>query len=338
MPYRGEWKCHVCGEQTRLACPICGEGVCTTHTLAGQIKIAPETRERLGDRLAIRLGDDETCTVCIERELARSMGPFVRIYTGRDPIQIEILTDALRSEGFDACALGTRDAALIGAAQHIFEQRIEVPEGQAEKATEILHALISGENVVLESEEEDDEYDDDDRDDEYDDDPDDEYDDDDDPDDEHDDDDPDDEYDDDDRDDRYDDDDRDNEYNDERLVHEGDDRHVGDDEKKAPDRSHALAAGLVFVFPGLGHVYARSPWSALPIAFSGILGLLMLGESSVFSGVVIAGVYIADIIGGQLAVRRWNRGERPNSTTQFVYGLVAAFIVVVAAMLVAELS
>ncbi len=102
-------------------------------------------------------------------------------------------------------------------------------------------------------------------------------------------------------------------------------------------RSYALAAGLVVVFPGLGHAYARSPWSALPIIVAGAFAFLSLGTSSVFSGAFIGGIYLADLIGGQLAVRRWNRGERPNSLTQFGYGLIAAFFAFVLALFIGVL-
>lgn len=104
-------------------------------------------------------------------------------------------------------------------------------------------------------------------------------------------------------------------------------------------RSRALAAGVVIVFPGLGHVYARSPWSAPPIALTVVFGYLFLGVTSgAFLGTALLGAYVADLIGAQIAVTRWNRGLDTPPEKQLLHGLAAALIVVGAALLVHVLA
>jgi hypothetical protein len=307
MAYRNEWKCYLCGKATRIACPLCGEGVCEAHTLKGQIELAAEARARLGDRLASRLGDSDTCTTCVKREFDLSMGPFVRIYTGHDAIEVEILVESLRDDGYNARALGTRDGALIGAAQHIFEQRIEVPEGQAKAAAELIHALLSGgdsretkdgsererpdedarEDIELAAEDEVPE----------------------------------------------------DLTDDEEEVDVS--RKEGSDASAAPRkvrdrRSHALAAGVIVIFPGLGHAYARSSWSAIPIAMTAILGFFFSVElgSATFLGATLIGIYLADLIGAQIAVYRWNRGLSTSPSKQLLHGAILAVAVLVIAAVV----
>lgn len=120
------------------------------------------------ERVAKRLGGPTVCESCLERELESSRGPAVTIHDAGDPIEAEMLVEALLDGGFDARAIGTRNASLLGAGQHIFAQRIEVPEAQAEEARELVAALLGGGELVpgIEGEADDDEGDDDDDDDE----------------------------------------------------------------------------------------------------------------------------------------------------------------------------
>ena len=67
-----------------------------------------------------------------------------------------MIAETLLDEGLDARLLGTQNAALLGAGQCIFEQRIEVPETQAERALELIEALGGGHGLEQEEEEEED--------------------------------------------------------------------------------------------------------------------------------------------------------------------------------------
>jgi len=144
MPYRDEQRCHLCGALTRVVCPRCENPVCAEHTLASRLEGASAAKQAGAERLARRLGGLEACERCVELELEASQGPFVAIMRSGDPIQTQMAVEALIDEGFDARAIGTQNAALLGAGQHIFEQRVEVPEPQAEAALALLADLEAG--------------------------------------------------------------------------------------------------------------------------------------------------------------------------------------------------
>ncbi len=150
MAYRGPERCHLCGEQAEVACPSCGNGVCNAHSLTGRLaapaRVPAALLARL-ERAAKRLGGPEVCERCLERDNAEA-GPPVVLHRAGDPIEVEMLVEALQDSGFDARALGTRNASLLGAGQHIFDQRIEVPEGQAEAAREMIGELLSGDGAA----------------------------------------------------------------------------------------------------------------------------------------------------------------------------------------------
>lgn len=141
MPYRDDRRCHICGATTRTACPSCENAVCAEHTLAGRMEGSSKRARAAAERLARRVGGTEACTDCLEKELEASQGPFVEILRSGDPIQTQMVVEALLEEGFDARAIGTQNAALLGAGQHIFDQRIEVPEPQAEAAVRVVEDL-----------------------------------------------------------------------------------------------------------------------------------------------------------------------------------------------------
>lgn len=147
MPYRDERRCHICGATTRTTCPSCENAVCAEHTLAGRVEGGSTRAKAEAERLARRVGGTDACTVCLERELEASQGPFVEILRSGDPIQTQMVVEALLEEGFDARALGTQNAALLGAGQHIFDQRIEVPEPQAEAALRVVQDLEAAEDL-----------------------------------------------------------------------------------------------------------------------------------------------------------------------------------------------
>lgn len=54
-----------------------------------------------------------------------------------------MLEELLRNEGMEPHLIGTRNAALIGAAEHIFDLRIEIPSEAAEAATELLNRVLN---------------------------------------------------------------------------------------------------------------------------------------------------------------------------------------------------
>jgi hypothetical protein len=64
------------------------------------------------------------------------------VYDGVDPIEAEMLADILDQNGIEPRLLGTRNAALLGAGQHIFRLRIEVDEDDAAEAQEVVAALL----------------------------------------------------------------------------------------------------------------------------------------------------------------------------------------------------
>jgi hypothetical protein len=142
MAYRDDQRCHICGAETRVICPRCENAVCAEHTLAGRVEGGSAGARAEAERLARRLGGTDACTACVERELEASQGPFVPILRSSDPIETQMVVEALLEEGFDARSIGTQNAALLGAGQGIFEQRVEVPEPQAEAARELASSLL----------------------------------------------------------------------------------------------------------------------------------------------------------------------------------------------------
>jgi hypothetical protein len=75
--------------------------------------------------------------VCI---ISRMADGYVTVHKTNDPIEAEMLEELLRDSGLDARLIGTRNAALLGAAQHIMNLRLEVPADQEELAKELLRA------------------------------------------------------------------------------------------------------------------------------------------------------------------------------------------------------
>ncbi len=73
---------------------------------------------------------------------------FVVIHRTTDPIEAQMITELLQEEGLDARLVGTQDGALLGAAQFIFESRVEVRFDQAEEAAlrvaSILEEQVEG--------------------------------------------------------------------------------------------------------------------------------------------------------------------------------------------------
>ncbi len=157
MAYRDDQKCHICGEETRLICPGCQDAVCEAHSLAARMQQASGQQLEAAERLARRLGSADMCAECMAEELATSSGPFVEVVRLTDPVTAEMLVAAMLERGLDARALGTHNAALLGAGDSIFEQRIEVPEAQAAEAEALARDLLETADLDGAAEREDDE-------------------------------------------------------------------------------------------------------------------------------------------------------------------------------------
>ena len=149
MAYRDEQRCHLCGVGSTETCPSCGNGVCAAHTLAGLAAAALRPLRRRLERLGPLLSA-ELCERCLEREQSRGSLAYIPIYRDSDPVQAQMLAEALADDGFAVRLIGSQNASLLGAGQHIFEQRIEVLEPQAEEAQSQIAALLgAGEALAV---------------------------------------------------------------------------------------------------------------------------------------------------------------------------------------------
>jgi hypothetical protein len=217
---------------------------------------------------------------------------FETVHTTFDRLEAEMVAEVLVQEGIDARLIGTTGAALIGVAPHILRLRIEVPCEAAAPAREIVAGLLAPDAATPEAE----------------------------------------------------------------AAAESEsaasppaegalgapaaptpaDDGAADAPAGPPRRRPMLAAGAAFVLPGGSHVYARHPWSGLVLAvgYVATLAVMLAGggrHAVVASGVLtIVALLLADVVGGQLAVRRANRGPAPSRARQLGRGLV---LVVVAAAL-----
>jgi|GEM_PF-4550381 len=90
-----------------------------------------------------------------------------------------------------------------------------------------------------------------------------------------------------------------------------------------------LAAGSVLLMFGGAHLYARRTFTTLVIAVGQVLAILNMASGTwqgYVMGVTMYGLLLTfDLIGGQLAVRAYNRGHRPSRFTQLIVG--ALFVV-----------
>jgi hypothetical protein len=90
--------------------------------------------------------------------------------------------------------------------------------------------------------------------------------------------------------------------------------------------SPLLAAGVVGIWPGGGHLYARRPLVALAILAGQVAALATLiggpghGRAASAAAVVVVTLLVVDLVGGQLAVRAHNRGLRLSRPRQALSG------------------
>ena len=74
---------------------------------------------------------------------------YVIVHRTFDPIQADIIGQIMRENGIAARVLGTRHGAVIGVAQNILQQHIEVPASQAGEATDFLEVFLAGDGAEL---------------------------------------------------------------------------------------------------------------------------------------------------------------------------------------------
>ena len=106
-----------------------------------------------------------------------------------------------------------------------------------------------------------------------------------------------------------------------------DDESTPDPETPRPLRP-LLAAGVVGICPGGAHFYARRPLVGLAILAGQAAALATLlgnGPGRPAAAIALFALVVVDLVGGQLAVRAWNRGVRPSRPRQaFAGALVLA--------------
>lgn len=73
---------------------------------------------------------------------------LVVIHQTADPVEAEMIEEILVEEGIDVRLGGPRNAALLGVAAHIVPLRVEVPRHAAERASELIDALLAPKQPV----------------------------------------------------------------------------------------------------------------------------------------------------------------------------------------------
>ena len=82
------------------------------------------------------------------------MSRFVTITTTWDPVRAEVVKDILAQEGIAATIAGANHNALLGAAGALIEIRVQVPEDQAVRASEIVGAMDDEDQVLVDDSDE----------------------------------------------------------------------------------------------------------------------------------------------------------------------------------------
>jgi hypothetical protein len=214
---------------------------------------------------------------------------FETVHRTSDRLEAEMVAEVLVQEGIDARLIGTTNAALIGVAPHVLRLRIEVPSDDAAEARELVAGLLAADAAdaaaAAEAEAE-------------------------------------------------------------AAATEAEAAAAapvapavsaaaagsdGEAESAATTprrRSPILAGGAAFVLPGGGHIYARHPWSGLILAAGYVLTLIVMVAGARRHAVVAACAFtfgallLADLVAGQLAVRRANAGLLPTRPRQLLRGVV----------------
>lgn len=110
-----------------------------------------------------------------------------------------------------------------------------------------------------------------------------------------------------------------------------DDGAADDDDEVEPDADaprelrSMFAAGSAFLTFGVGHVYARRPWTAAALATGQVVAMYFLfagreWDDWTIGMTMLAGVVACDLVGSTLAVRAYRRGVRRGATWQSAWG------------------
>jgi hypothetical protein len=192
---------------------------------------------------------------------------YVIVHRTYDPIQADIIGQILRENEIAARVLGTRHGAVIGVAQNILQQHIEVPASQAGEATDFLEAFFEGDGAELLA---------------------------------------------------------DQDFDDDEALEAAEEQVARDPDIRRP----LLAGGSVALLFAGSHFYSRRTWTALVIVVGQAIAVYNIMHdqwSAVVAGVTMfSALLLLDFIGGQFAVRAYNRGARPSPFRQLITG--AAFV------------
>jgi hypothetical protein len=104
------------------------------------------------------------------------------------------------------------------------------------------------------------------------------------------------------------------------------------DDESAPDERPLrplFAAGSAFITFGLGHLYARRPWTAAALAAGQAVAIYFLFAGSEWDdwavgATMLVGVIAADVVGGAFAARSYNAGVRRGIAVQASFGIAYA--------------
>jgi hypothetical protein len=129
---------------------------------------------------------------------------------------------------------------------------------------------------------------------------------------------------------------------------EADDADLDSDEDSDDDSAPAqprlrriFAAGVTPVLPGASHFYARRPWTGAAILVAQAAALTAIvgarGEVAEIATVVFWGLLLFDLIGGQVAVGKWNQGLRAGTGRQLLSGVAAVCLLGVAGVVLAPI-
>jgi len=114
---------------------------------------------------------------------------------------------------------------------------------------------------------------------------------------------------------------------------ETDDAAPEDEEEVADAAERPLrplfAAGSAFITFGVGHLYARRPWTAAALAAGQVVAIYFLvagqrWDDWTVGATMLIGVIAADVVGSMIAVRAHNAGVRRGSAFQAGMGLAYA--------------
>src|SRR5262245_26243762 len=104
-----------------------------------------------------------------------------------------------------------------------------------------------------------------------------------------------------------------------------------DDDEASADRPlrPLFAAGSAFITFGVGHLYARRPWTAAALAAGQAIAVYFLvagqrWDDWTIGATMLIGVIAADVVGSMVAVRAYNAGVRRGSALQAGLGLAYA--------------